>query len=322
LIILSCALGIGATETFKKLIEQVSGLKAGLDFHLAYSPVPFPDEQNLETLKGYKRIVAAVDKNSLELASSFLQAVTPAGLFKTYDLKAAEAAVIFTSVCRHAEAALAHEFSLLCERAGLDYFTIYKIMSLFSSYEHFKPTVSYEDQLGLLFIEEAENLNVKLRIASAALNVNGESYKHVVKLVRESLRKCGKSIRRAKIVILGGSQTPNVADVPKTSLEKLTNVLASRGAKIKIYDPHLSSKATADFSHMSLERSFKKALEGIDCIIVLTGHEQFRRLNLNKIKLLARMPAAIVDLEGIIEPQKAEAAGFVYRGLGRGVWTR
>jgi hypothetical protein len=54
----------------------------------------------------------------------------------------------------------------------------------------------------------------------------------------------------------------------------------------------------------------------------LTGHEQFKRLNLKKLKAIMRMPAAIVDFAGIVESDKLEEEGFIFRGLGRGVWTK
>ena len=63
-------------------------------------------------------------------------------------------------------------------------------------------------------------------------------------------------------------------------------------------------------------------MDKADCAIILSGHEQFKRLNLKKLKALMKMPAAIVDLEGIIEADKVEKEGFIYRGLGRGIWTK
>jgi len=57
-------------------------------------------------------------------------------------------------------------------------------------------------------------------------------------------------------------------------------------------------------------------------MVILTSHDQFKRLNLRKLKVMAKMPVAIVDFEGVIEPEKVERQGFIYRGLGRGVWTK
>jgi UDP-N-acetyl-D-mannosaminuronate dehydrogenase len=60
----------------------------------------------------------------------------------------------------------------------------------------------------------------------------------------------------------------------------------------------------------------------VDCIVILTGHKRFKRLNLKKLKIMAKMPAAIVDFEGVVDPKKVEMEGFIYRGLGRGVWKK
>ncbi|MEM3189838.1 MAG: nucleotide sugar dehydrogenase [Candidatus Bathyarchaeia archaeon] len=317
LIIISSVLGIGITRSLKELIEQVSGMKAGLDFFIAYSPIPFPDEQNLETIKRQKRLVAADDKNSLDSAISLLEAISKGGLFAIDNLMVAEAAVLFNIVCKHVGAALAEEFSLFCEEAGLDYSFIRPFISL--SQEYLKPTLPIDDRLVFILLEEAENLNIKLKVIPASLAVNNTSLKHFVKLVVDALKKCGKTLRRAKIAILGGSRTPNSIDTPKPIFDKLISMLAAKGAKIKVYDPFLSVKVAVNIPNITVEKSLNKAIEGADCLIILTGHESLRRLNLDKVKLIAKMPAAIVDLEGIIDPHKAEAAGFVYRKLGRGV---
>jgi UDPglucose 6-dehydrogenase len=68
-----------------------------------------------------------------------------------------------------------------------------------------------------------------------------------------------------------------------------------------------------------LKRSLKETVEGTDCIVLLTEQDQFKRLNLEKLRAVMKMPAAIVDLAGIIELQKVERKGFTYRCLGRGV---
>jgi len=72
----------------------------------------------------------------------------------------------------------------------------------------------------------------------------------------------------------------------------------------------------------SAEASLSKTVEGADCLVVAVAHDRFRRLNLRRIQMLMRQPAAIVDMGQVVDPTKAEKAGFVYRGFGRGVWTK
>jgi UDPglucose 6-dehydrogenase len=71
-----------------------------------------------------------------------------------------------------------------------------------------------------------------------------------------------------------------------------------------------------------LKKSLAETAEGADCIVITAGHDQFRRMNLDKLKIMMKRPGAVVDLEGIFEPDQVEKRGFIYRGLGRGVWTK
>ena len=73
---------------------------------------------------------------------------------------------------------------------------------------------------------------------------------------------------------------------------------------------------------LPVERTFKKTIEGADCLLVTVGHNQFKRLKLEKIKLLTKKHITIVDIAHVINPVKAEKEGFVYRGVGRGIWTK
>jgi nucleotide sugar dehydrogenase len=324
LVIVMSAVGPATADTLiRETLENTSGFKVGVDFGLAYSPVRILDQQNSEKLVDCKRIVAATDKDSLNAASIVLRTITKEEVVRTDDVKTAEALVLFEAVQHSTNVALANEFACFCEKAGIDYLKAKELAEKSAHGTLVSPTLACRNlREGLyLLLEEAENLNVKLRIPAIAREINKEILKHAVSLIRETLRGCGKTLRRAKISLLGISQTPNMKDSPKVSAVKLAKILETKGAKVSLYDPYLSVKDLADLSHR-VKRKFTDAMEGVDCMVILTGHDRFKRLNLKKLKIMAKMPAAIVDLEGVVDPEKVEREGFIYRGLGRGVWTK
>jgi len=314
--------GIGVNESIlKKTVEDASGLRVGADIFFAYCPVPFPEKQTLRSLMNYRRIVAAQDRISLEKASNVVGAMTKAGLVKSLDFKVAEAAVLFETVYRNVRSALANEFAAFCEKIGADYLVVHSLIAANAdcSYKNIWG-FGGEDALLMLF-EEADNQNVKLKVSQTVLELKKELAKRKVSLVQDALKSCGKTMRRAKVTVLGVSQTQNVTDLPESSFKDFVQMLERKGARPSVYDPYLPQKASGlDLPYV--EEDLSEALDRADCIIFYTGHEQFKRLNLKKIKLLANMPAAIVDFEGTLEPMKVEAEGFTYRGLGRGVWRK
>jgi UDP-N-acetyl-D-mannosaminuronic acid dehydrogenase len=304
--------GFGFTESvIKETLENTSGLKVGEDFGLAYNPLMFIDEQVATTLTGQELKVAALDKKSLEAASIILATLTSKGVRKIPDVKNAELALLFTAAKQDAETALANELAVFCESAGLDYSEVTKLLDLQET-GAFSPTIVEEKnrEKAYLLLENAENLNTKLRLSKLARQINEDMTKHAVNLAQDTLRSCGKTLRRARVAALGTAK-------PETAADSLIKMLEKKGAKISLYDP-LLGKNDSSRSMRVVKRTLNEAVEGADCIIILTGQDQFKRLNFKKLRAVMRMPAAIVDLAGIIESQKVEKEGLTYCCLGRG----
>jgi UDP-N-acetyl-D-mannosaminuronate dehydrogenase len=209
-------------------------------------------------------------------------------------------------VKRDVNRALANELAVFCERASLDYFEVAKLLGL--NAWGFLPSITEtegQDEPYLL-LDVAENLNVKLRLPTLARQINEDMVKHVVNLVQEALRSCEKTLRRAKVAVLGPAG--------QVGLDLLVKMLMAKGAKVNVYDPTAKKQAP----DAAAKTSLNDAVEGADCLIVLSGQEQFNRFNLKKIRALMKSPAVIVDLVDKFDPREVETEGFIYRGLGNG----
>ena len=324
LVIVMSTVGTGVTQGFiKEILENTSGLKVGADFGLAYSPTRPLNRQTLETITNQERIIAAMDKKSLNAASTIIGTFTKGCLRKTECVKTTEAVTLFEAMQQDVNFAIANELALFCEKAGVDYLEAHKLAKI-GAY----PTLSLPAfvngairENSYLLLEDSENLNFKFRVPVIAREINEEIVKHAVNLTKDALRNCGKTLRRAKISLLGVLQVPNIKSPPKKMVEKLAKMLEAKGAKVSVYDPYFSGDEMSETKY-NLRKNLSETLEGVDCILILTGHDHFKRLNIKRLKALMKMPAAIVDLEGIVEPSKVENEGFIYRGLGRGVWTK
>ena len=303
--------GFGFTEgVIKETLENTSGLRAGEDFGLVYNPIQISEGQPVASIANQELKVAAIDSTSLDAASTVLGVITKKGVKQILDVKTAELAMLFTVAKRDANMALANELAIFCENAGTDYFETLKLLDMQET--SFFPTIAEEDNRSeaYLLLESAENLNTKLRLPALARQINEDMVRHAVNLTQDTLRSCGKTLRRARVAVLGTAK-------PRTATDTFVKMLETKGAKTSLYDPLFSKNELLDATR-ALKRSLNEAVEGTDCIVILTGQDQFKRLNLKKLQALMKKPAAIVDLVGIIEPQKVEKEGFTYRGLGRG----
>ena len=304
--------GLGSTEgVIKETLENASGFRVGEDFGFVYNPIQFSGSRLSGFIANQELKVAGVDRISLESAANILETITKKAVKQILGFKTAEAALLFTIAQKDANLALANELAVFCESAGIDYFETLKLVE--ANENVFAPAVEAEEEdygnEAYLLLESAENLNAKLRLQVLARKINEDTVRHAVNLTQDALRSCGKTLRRARVAVLGAAE-------PKTSMI-FVKMLEKKGAKVSLYDPLLPKNEIANMARM-FKRSLKDAVEGTDCIVILTKQDRFKRLNLKKLRAVMKMPASIVDLTGVIDPEKVERKGFTYRGIGRG----
>lgn len=320
LVIVASMMGLGTTESLvKETLENASGLKAGVDFGLAYSPQNIASRPLLEDLASFPRIVSGINKPSLQIAYLILKTIINGEIVKIEDIKGAEAVKLFEDAYQNVSAALANDLAKFCEKVGIDCIAIQKAMNIYSNTKMPIPKIIKGKRLkaSYLLLEEARLADVRLPMLSLAIKVNDDMLRHSLRLVTNSLRACNKTVRRSRVSVLGISSHPNMKDLREFPAKQFVNIMKKKGMVIRVYDPFFSYNELVEMGYPA-ERTLKKAVEGVDCLIFATGHDQFKNLNLKKIKFLVRKPSAIVDMACAIDPVKAESEGFIYRGLGRG----
>jgi UDP-N-acetyl-D-mannosaminuronic acid dehydrogenase len=300
--------GLGFVEGLvKETLENTTGLTAGEGFGLAYH----------SKLAGEETVIAADDKFSLNAASAIFQCINTKPVKKVPDVRLAEAATLFSAVQQDVNLALANELAMLCEKAQIDYIETLKLIGNACSEASLTPSISEKPSKNeaVLLLDNAENLNVKLRLPTLARQVNEEMAKHAFGLAQDALRVGGGTLRRAKVALLDSGES-------ETTTNMLIELFKTKGAKVTRFNPQvaLSYNGTQKESGEDafMKKTLNEAVEGTDCVVILSGRE-LGRLNLKKMRALMKTQAALVDLAGVVEPQKAEAEGFIYRGLGRGL---
>jgi UDP-N-acetyl-D-mannosaminuronate dehydrogenase len=251
--------------------------------------------------------VAATEKTSLDSATTIAKTLT-ANIKQVRDVKTAELATLFGVVKQDVNTALANELAVFCENANCDYFEVLKLLDL--NGEGFYPSIVEEENKNnaYLLLECADNINAKLRLPALSRQINEDMIKHAINLTQDALRGCGKTLRRARVAVLGKFN-------PNAATGAFVKLLELKGAKVNLYDPESKGEAV---ELNSVKSNLNETLEGADCIVILTGERQFSSLNLKKIKPLTKSPSVILDLAGVYEPEKVKAEGFIYRGIGRG----
>jgi len=326
LVIFQSTCGPGVTErVVKATLEKYSGLTAGEGFGLAYSPIRAMGGRALQDIQTYNKVVGATDARSLEAACAAISVIVKGELIRAHDIKTAELSKLFETIYRDVNIALANEFALLCEEVGVDYLETAKAANS-QPYSHLHSTGAGVGGHCLpvypyLLQTEAYALDAKFRLVLDGRKINDLMPRHVVKLAADGMRVCGRSLKRAKVVVLGVSYRPNVKETRFSPSLELISILKKRGARVVAYDPLFNA---SDMESMGLvsEPTLRKAMEKADCAILTVAHDEFKKMD--TIELAAHMSkkGLIVDCTGVMNPSSVEKSGLVYRGIGRGLWTR
>jgi len=327
LLIFESTCGPGVTErVVKSTLEKYSGLKAGVDFGLAYSPIRAMGGRALRDIQSYPRVVGAIDEKSLEAASALLSTIVKGEIVKVRDIKTAEASKLFETIYRDVNIALANEFAVLCEKAGIDYDEAREAVNTLKEYCHLHiagvgvgghclPVYPY------LLAGEAERLEARLKLVLNAREINDGMPSHTARLVADGLRASGRSMKGSKVVVLGISYRANVKETRFSPSIELITLLKRRGARVVVFDPKFSATEIADMGYAT-EPTLKACIEKANCVVITVSHDEFRRIDARELAASVTKSAVIVDCAHMLSPLLVEKAGLIYRGIGRGVWTR
>lgn len=169
-----------------------------------------------------------------------------------------------------------------------------------------------KDTLALMRIVQEYGEN--LRIVEAAVEVNAAQKARMVKKIRDML---GGSEAGKTIAILGLTFKPETDDMREAPAVSILPALLEKGAHIKAHDPKGIQEAKKYLPpEVQYTSNAYEACENADCVVLMTEWNQYRALDLDKIRKVLKEPV-FIDLRNVYEPERMKSLGFRYAGVGR-----
>jgi len=316
LIILESTVPPNVTNGFVLPLLEAGGLKAGIDFWVAYCPERITPGETLQEFIENPRLIGGYTAESAELAAELYRTVVKGRLLTT-DLATAEIAKLAENTFRDVNIAFANELAIICQRMGVDSLKVIKLANTHPRVGIHMPGPGVggpclsKDPYLLLY--QAKEKGSKSRVIEAARKVNEHMPKHMIELVTEALAIAEKKIAGSRIVVLGTAYKGDVNDSRSSPARDIIEALKEVEAKIVAYDPY----CTETFGAQKTE-SLDKAVSHADVLVIVTDHTPFKNLDLQRIRHLMNPNPIIIDGRRIVSPKKAFAEGFIYRGIGYG----
>ena len=291
-------------------ILERSGLRAGPDFHLAYTPERVLPGRILQELVENARVIGGIDTPSAE-AGRDLYATFVRGEIVLTDATTAEMVKLMENTSRDIDIAAANEFARLAERFGVDVWEAIAIANRHPRINILRPgpgvgghCVSVDPWF---LVEAAPDLSSLVRQARV---VNDDQPRHAARLVEAALG--GLAGRR--IAALGLAYKPDVDDLRESPAFEVARLLAADGADVRTYEP-FAPEVTAPGCRVA--PNLEEALQNAEAIVLLVAHREFRELD--PARAAAAMPGRVaVDCCGVWDRAAWRAAEYRLHVLGVG----
>lgn len=282
LIVLESTTYPGTTRDVLLPILESSGLQAGGDFFLAYSPEREDPGNPDFSAVSIPKVIGGYDPASLKLADELYQ-LAVASTVPVTSLEIAEACKILENTYRGVNIAMVNELKMLFDKIGIDIWDVVEAAKTKPfGFQAFYPGPGLGghcipiDPFYLSWV--ARKHDMATRFIELAGEVNTSMPNYVVDRVAEALNNQSKPIRGSKIAIFGMAYKRDVDDDRESPSYKLLQLLGERGAILSYCDPHipeLKAGRRHNFSGMTSSAPTAEFLASQDCVIIATNHSQF-----------------------------------------------
>jgi len=309
LIIIESTIFPGTTEEIILPILKKSNVS---NFYLAHCPERLDPGNKDFTIERIPRVVGGINKESSKIAYEFYKNIINAPIVELSSVKAAEATKIMENTFRDVNIAFINEMAKSFDKAGIDILEVIKGASTkpFAFMPHYPgagvgghciPIDPY------YLIDKAKKIGFNHEFLSLAREINNNMPHYTVELLENQLKKLNKSIKNAKVGILGLAYKADIDDIRESPALKIIEILKKKNAETFVFDPYLRKKSNVE----DVENLLKKS----DYVIIVTYHKEFKDMDLKKFK--KNNIKIVIDGRNCLDKEKIKAMGILYHGIGR-----
>jgi nucleotide sugar dehydrogenase len=308
LVLYETTLPVGTTRTrLGPMLEAGSGLRAGVDFHLAFSPERLYAGRIFEDLRRYPKIVGGVNKASTGRAVAFYAGVLDAEVWPVESAETAEFAKLAETTYRDVNIALANQLAEYGANRGVNVSEAFKASNSQPFSHLHRPGIGVGGHCIPVYpqflLGDAEG--DELGLVRDARSTNDAMARHSIKALAAALG----GLKGRRVLVLGASYREDVKEMAFSSAIPIVEELHRAGAHALVNDPHFEAHELA-----GLEAEVADLSDGldVDAVIVQAFHREYRDLDWSRFRGLK----VVFDGRGAVDAEKIRAAGARYMAVG------
>ncbi len=282
------------------VLEKFSGLKYCTDFKVGFSPERINPGDKKHTLTKIVKVTSGCDAESAEEIAKTYELIIEAGIFRATSIKVAESAKIIENTQRDINIAFMNELSIIFNRMDINTFEVLEAANTKWNFLKFYPGLVGGHCIGVdpyYLSYKAKELGYHPQIIDSGRFVNDSMGRYIGKQTVKKLIASGKSLKGARVLIMGITFKEDVTDIRNSKVVDVINELNDFGLSVDIIDPGVTSHQVKEEYGIELA----KAPSGkYDAVIVAVSHKEYLGLNEDFFTPLLSESGIVVDVKGIL----------------------
>lgn len=268
-------------EDFREVLERDSGMKAGVDFHLAFSPEREDPGNPASKVASIPKVVGGLTPRCLEKAAALygkaVETVVPVS-----SCRVAEATKLLENIFRSVNIALVNELKKVYAAMGIDVWEVIKAAKTkpfgFMAFYPGPGLGGHCIPIDPFYLTwKAREYGQATRFIELAGEINNAMPEYVVGRVVEALNDQGKAVKGSKVLLVGIAYKPNVDDDRESPSYHLLDILKQKGADVSYYDPHVPvirpSREHSNWAGTTSVKWDRKNVSAYDLVLIATAHD-------------------------------------------------
>ena len=274
-------------EVLIPAIEEISNLKAGVDFFVGYSPERIDPGNDTWNFKNTPKVISGINDESLSKIENFYEQIIDS-VVRVSGTKEAEMVKLLENTYRHVNIALINELAILCNMLEID---IWEVVNAAKTkpfgFESFRPGPGVGghcipvDPNYLSF--KTRQIGKPVRFVELAQEINNSMPSYVVSRLLEKMNLLEKPFKNSNILILGVAYKKDIGDIRESPAIGIIENLFERGVNVKYYDPFVDSLLVKT-KNVEKEDSFDN-INKYDLVLVHTAHTDFENFDFSKVSV-------------------------------------
>jgi UDP-N-acetyl-D-galactosamine dehydrogenase len=281
------------------LIENESGLKAGIDFLYGYSPERINPGDAQHTLEQVVKVVAGCNEIAEKKIAEFYSLIVKAGIHIAPNIKTAEAAKIIENTQRDLNIGLMNELSMIFDKMQLNTKAVLAAAATKWNFMPFTPGLVGGHCIGVdpyYLTYKAAKLGYNSQIITAARMINDGMGKYIADKIIQHLIVAVDIIKNAKVLVMGATFKENVADIRNAKIADVVFALKQLNICVHVTDPRADNAALQKEYGYSLITQPDK---DYDVVVIAVPHKEYENLDNNYFASITSPHALIVDVKGV-----------------------